>query len=71
MKSVIKLVWFTTAVVFTTAILAQTKTAPGLLSVLMVIGPPLIIFMVIRVLQDKHRDNLTFDDWYRDRPRKR
>ena len=71
MNAVIKLVWLTTCVVFATTIVAYTEFSPQLLAVLMLVGPPLIIYMVIRVLKDAHRDNLTFQDWYADKPRNR
>ena len=69
MNPVYRIVWLTTIVVFATTIVAYTGYSTNLLAFLMFIGPPLIIYMVIRVLKDAHRDNLHFNDWYADKPR--
>jgi hypothetical protein len=67
--NVISIVWITTIVVFTNAILANTGWMPWLMAILAFIGPPLIIYMVLRVLKDDYSTNLTFNDWYRDKPK--
>ncbi len=66
----IKLVWFTTLVVFMTTILAQTSVDRQIFLVLIITGPLLIMYMVYRVLKDNYHTNKTFNDWYEDYPKR-
>lgn len=64
----IKVVWFTTAIVFVFAGLCQTNIALPLLLAVLIFGELLILFMVYIALTDKYTTTKTFKDWYEDHP---
>jgi hypothetical protein len=64
----IKVVWFTTAIVFVFAGLCQTNIALPLLLAVLIFGELLILFMVYMVLTDTYTTTKTFKDWYEDHP---
>ena len=63
-----KVVWFTTAIVFVFAGLCQTNIALPLLLAVLIFGELLILFMVYIVLTDTYTTTKTFKDWYEDHP---
>jgi hypothetical protein len=67
-KFAIKVVWFTTAIVFVFAGLCQTNIALPLLLAVLIFGELLILFMVYMVLTDTYTTTKTFKDWYEDHP---
>ena len=64
----IKVVWFTTAIVFDFAGLCQTNIALPLLLAVLIFGELLILFMVYMVMTDTYTTTKTFKDWYEDHP---
>jgi hypothetical protein len=64
----IKLVWLTTLYVFIFAALCLLNIPIQVLTILLIIGYFLILFMVYKVLTDKYSTTKTFKDWYEDQP---
>ncbi len=70
MKSTaIKLVWATTIVLITVAILSSLNFPFSLIFYLVVFGQLLLIFTVYKVLTDDYKTDKTFDNWYEDHPK--
>lgn len=66
-----KLVWFTTFVVFFHAVIAQTSVYERVFFIFVLVGPVLIMYTVYRVLIDNYHTDKTFEDWYEDVPKDR
>ncbi|MEZ7499144.1 hypothetical protein QO200_10370 [Flavobacterium sp. Arc3] len=64
----IKIVWLTTLYVFIFAALCLLNIPIQVLTILLIIGYFLILFMVYKVLTDKYSATKTFKDWYEDQP---
>ncbi len=64
----IKLVWLTTLYVFIFAALCLLNIPIQVLTILLIIGYFLILFMAYKVLTDKYSTTKTFKDWYEDQP---
>lgn len=69
-NSAIKWVVFTTIFLLIFTVLSHTDVSLGIIYALFITGNMLVIGMVYAVLTDNYKTDLTFKDWYQDRPRK-